>query len=67
MSMKIMLRQPVRGFTLLELLIVVGIIAILSTAVVLVINPLELLRQARDTNRLNDLVGKRISQQRLLW
>ncbi len=44
-----------KGFTLLELLIVIGILAILATAVTLVLNPAELLRQARDGNRLNDL------------
>mgnify|MGYP001582183736 CR=1 FL=1 len=43
-----------RGFTLIELLIVIGILAILSTATVLVINPLEKLRQARDVQRLSD-------------
>ena len=44
-----------KGFTLLELLIVIGILAILSTTVVLVINPAELLRKARDAQRISDL------------
>ncbi len=44
-----------KGFTLLELLIVIGILAILATAVTLVLNPAELLKQARDGSRLNDL------------
>jgi len=44
-----------KGFTLLELLIVIGILAILSSVTVLVLNPAELLRQARDTQRINDL------------
>ena len=44
-----------KGFTLLELLIVIGILAILSTTVVLVINPAELLRRARDSQRISDL------------
>jgi prepilin-type N-terminal cleavage/methylation domain-containing protein len=43
-----------KGFTLIELLIVIAILAILATAVVLVINPAELLRQARDGQRLAD-------------
>ncbi len=43
------------GFTLLELLIVIGILAVLSTAAVLVLNPIELLRQARDSTRISDL------------
>jgi prepilin-type N-terminal cleavage/methylation domain-containing protein len=44
-----------RGFTLLELLIVIGILAILATATVLVLNPAELLKQARDSQRISDL------------
>lgn len=44
-----------KGFTLLELLIVIGILAILATAAVLVLNPAELLRQARDSTRVSDL------------
>jgi len=46
-----------KGFTLLELLIVIGILAILSAATVLVINPAELMRQSRDSQRLNDLAA----------
>jgi prepilin-type N-terminal cleavage/methylation domain-containing protein len=44
-----------KGFTLVELLIVIGILAILTAAVVIVLNPAELLRQARDSQRLSDL------------
>ena len=43
------------GFTLLELLIVIGILAVLATVTVLVLNPAELLRQARDSQRVSDL------------
>jgi len=43
-----------KGFTLLELLIVIGILAILSTTMILVINPAELLKKARDSQRLSD-------------
>lgn len=46
-----------KGFTLVELLIVIGILAILATAVVLVLNPVELLAQARDTTRLSDFAS----------
>jgi len=44
-----------KGFTLVELLIVIGILAILTAAVVVVLNPAELLKQARDSQRLADL------------
>jgi prepilin-type N-terminal cleavage/methylation domain-containing protein len=42
------------GFTLIELLVVIAIIAILAVVVVLTLNPAELLRQARDSNRISD-------------
>ncbi|TSA45381.1 type II secretion system protein [bacterium] len=45
----------VRGFTLIELLIVIAILAVLATAVVLVLNPAELLKQGRDATRISDL------------
>ncbi len=44
-----------RGFTLIELLVVIAIIAVLAVVVVLVLNPAELLKQARDANRVSDL------------
>ena len=44
-----------KGFTLVELLIVIGILAVLSTATVLVLNPAQILAESRDTQRLNDL------------
>ena len=44
-----------KGFTLVELLIVIAILAVLSAAVVIVLNPAELLAQARDSQRLNDM------------
>ncbi|MBI5306017.1 type II secretion system protein [Candidatus Wolfebacteria bacterium] len=44
-----------KGFTLLELLIVIGILAILTTIVTVVLNPAQLLAQARDSQRLSDL------------
>lgn len=47
--------EIVRGFTLVELLVVIGIIAVLSVVVVLTLNPAELLRQARDSDRLSDM------------
>ena len=44
-----------KGFTLLELLIVIGILAILSTTIIIVINPAQLLKRARDSQRISDL------------
>ncbi len=50
-----MKKEQAKGFTLLELLIVVGIIAILSVALIIVLNPAETLRKARDSSRISDL------------
>ena len=43
------------SFTLIELLVVIAILAVLATAVVLVLNPAQLLAQGRDSTRLSDL------------
>ncbi len=43
------------GFTLLELLIVIAIIAILSIALIFMLNPAETLKKARDAQRISDL------------
>lgn len=43
------------GFTLIELLVVIAIIAILAAVVVLLINPIEILKRGRDSSRLSDL------------
>ncbi len=47
--------QTKRGFTLIEVLVVIAIVAVLSVTVVLTLNPQELLRQARDARRLADI------------
>jgi len=44
-----------KSFTLVELLIVIGIIAVLTTAVIVTLNPLDYLKQARDAQRVSDL------------
>ena len=49
------MNHSVKGFTLIELLIVIAILAILATAVVLVLNPAQILAQARDAQRISDL------------
>lgn len=43
-----------KGFTLIELLVVIAILAVLVTAIVVILNPAELLKQARDSTRLSD-------------
>jgi prepilin-type N-terminal cleavage/methylation domain-containing protein len=43
------------GFTLLELLIVIAILAILGAIVVFMLNPTETLKKARDSQRISDL------------
>src|SRR3989338_11368245 len=44
-----------KGFTLTELLIVLGILAVIMTAVVLLLNPTEFIAQGRDSRRISDL------------
>lgn len=46
-----------KGFTLIELLIVIAILAVLATAVILVLNPAELIKQARDSTRISDMAA----------
>ncbi len=46
-----------RGFTLVELLVVIAILAVLATAVVIVLNPAELIKQARDSTRISDMAA----------
>ena len=43
------------GFTLLELLIVISIVAILSVALVVILDPAETLRKSRDAQRISDM------------
>jgi len=49
------LRSKVAGFTIIELLTVIGIVAILGTVTTIAINPPELLAQGRDERRIADL------------
>ena len=48
-----------KGFTLLELLIVIAILAILATVTFVVLNPAQLLAQARDSQRISELASMR--------
>lgn len=54
-----------KGFTLIELLIVIAVLAVLSAAVVLVLNPAELLRQSRDSTRVSDMAA--VNSALALW
>ena len=49
------MQQKQKGFTLIELLVVVSIIAILAVFVILTLNPAQMLKQARDSQRLSDM------------
>lgn len=59
-----------RGFTLIEILIVIGMLAILATIVLVAINPLRQFAQARNTQRqanvaaILNAVGNRIADNR---
>ncbi len=49
------IERQTKGFTLLELLIVIAILAILAMALVLMLNPIESIRKSRDAQRISDL------------
>lgn len=43
------------GFTLMELLIVIGVLSIITSAILISINPIEQFQKGRDAKRKNDL------------
>ncbi len=47
--------NPHKGFTLIEVLIVMGIISILAAIVIIAINPARQFAQARDTQRISNV------------
>ncbi len=45
-----------RAFTLIELLVVIAIVSVLAVAVLLALNPAELVKQTRDSRRIADMM-----------
>lgn len=49
--------SPSAGFTLMELIVALGMLSILTTGVILAINPVEQIRKSNDAKRKADLVS----------
>ncbi len=49
------MRVQKKGFTLIEILLVIGIIAVLATVVIVALDPAKRFQDARDSRRLSDI------------
>ena len=62
-----------KGFTLIEILVVIGIIAIIAAIVIIAINPARQFAQARNTQRLSNLntilnaIGQNVADNKGIW
>jgi type II secretory pathway pseudopilin PulG len=66
MSEKYRFNRYFRGFSFLQLVIVIGIIAVLAAVLILIIKPAEIIKRAEDNRRINDINNLRLSLQTLI-
>ena len=61
-----MLKSIQKGFTLIELIIVITILVLLGVVVIVLIDPAEILAQSRDSQRISDLASLKGATQLVL-